>query len=213
MSEHDRIRLLIVDDHTMVRRGLVVFLSAFDDLELAGEASSGAEALELCAQICPDVVLMDLVMPDMDGAAATHLIRQTCPKAQVIALTSFGKADLVKAALQAGAIGYLLKNVSAEELAEAVRAAAAGQPTLAKEAFQVLINMATQPTEPTYDLTESERKVLALMSQGLTNAKIAEQLGVSPSTVKTHVSNILSKMGVDSRVEVVRLALQHGLVN
>jgi len=206
------IRVLIVDDHAMVRRGLMTFLKVFDDLELAGEADNGQAAVELCAQVQPDVVLMDLVMPDMDGVTATHLIRKQWPLVQVLALTSFKEESLVQSALQAGAIGYLLKNVSADELVQAIRAAHAGRTTLSPEAAQALVHAASQPPAPGSDLTERERAVLALMIEGLNNTQIAGRLTVGPSTIKSHVSNILSKLGVASRTEAVTLALRNRLV-
>jgi NarL family two-component system response regulator LiaR len=213
MAEPGRIRVLIVDDHVVVRSGLVAMLLAFDDLELVGEASDGRAALDLCASRQPDVVLMDLVMPEMDGASATRAVRQAHPHTQVIALTSFHEGDLVTAALQAGAIGYLLKNVSADELADAIRAAASGLPTLAPEAAHVLIQQATrQPGSPSWaDLSSREREILALMVRGLNNPDIAAQLDIGRSTVKFHVSNILTKLGASSRTEAVALALQHRL--
>ncbi|GAB4152334.1 MAG: response regulator transcription factor [Candidatus Promineifilaceae bacterium] len=204
------IRVMIVDDHAVVRRGLAAFLSVFDDLELVGEASGGDEAVALCRQYQPDVVLMDLVMPGTDGAAATRSIRQICPQVQVIALTSFREENLVQGALQAGAISYLLKNVSADYLAQAIRDAYAGQPTLAPEATEALIHAAQKP-QPHYDLTLREQEVLALMAQGLSNPEIADRLFVSRSTAKFHVSSILSKLGVESRTEAVVLALQQHL--
>ncbi len=212
MSPSPRIRVLVVDDHAMVRRGLATFLKAFDDLELAGEAASGQAGLELCVQLKPDVVLMDMVMPDMDGAAVTRLLRSRTPSIQVIALTSFVEEILVQSALHAGAIGYLLKDVSAEELAQAIRAAHAGRATLAPEAAQALVHAASQPPPPGLDLTERERAVLALMVEGLNNTQIAAKLTISPSTVKSHVSNILSKLGVASRTEAVTLALRNRLI-
>lgn len=213
MSETKTIRVLLVDDHAVVRSGLSAFLLAYDDLELAGEASSGERAVALCRQVQPDVVLMDLMMPGMDGVAATKLIRETCPAVQVVALTSFKEKELVEGALRAGAIGYLLKDVSADELARAIRAAAAGKATLASEAAQVLIQSTRAPADkPGFDLTAREREVLALMAAGLNNQQIAEQLVVSVSTAKFHVSSILSKLNAASRTEAVSIALHHHLV-
>jgi NarL family two-component system response regulator LiaR len=215
MSEQRPIRVLIVDDHSMVRRGLATILKIKPDLQLAGEAGNGREAVELCARLQPDVVLMDLMMPEMSGAAATASIRQEWPQVQVIALTSFQEKELVRDALRAGAIGYLLKNVSADDLAAAIREAHAGRSTLAPEAIQALIQLEPPPRIPeqdvtaAFDLTPREQEVLILMIEGLTNPDIAERLVVSRSTAKAHVSNILSKMGVSNRAEAIALALQH----
>jgi NarL family two-component system response regulator LiaR len=196
----------------MVRKGLALFLKAFDDLELVGEAESGATAIQLCGEIQPDVVLMDMAMPDMDGVSATRAICKQFPQIQIIALTSFKEGDLVKNALEAGAIAYLLKDVSADELARAIRAAHSGRATLSPEAAQALVQTANQPPSPGLDLTERELEVLALMVEGLNNTQIAGKLTVSPSTVKSHVSNILSKFGVASRTEAVTLALRNRIV-
>jgi NarL family two-component system response regulator LiaR len=203
---------MLVDDHTMVRRGLSTFLLVFDDLKLVGEAENGAEAIRLCAEFLPDVILMDMLMPDMDGVSATRAIRQQFPTVQVIALTSFKDSELIQNALEAGVIGYLLKNVSADELARAIRAAHAGRTTLSPDVAQAIVQAANEPPQPGLDLTERERAVLVLMVEGLNNTQIAAQLTVSPSTIKSHVSNILSKLGVSSRTEAVTLALRHGLV-
>lgn len=207
------IRVMLVDDHTMVRRGLATFLKVFDDLQLAGEAESGEEAIQLCAEVRPDVILMDMVMPEMDGAATTRAIRQQFPQVQIIALSSFKEGKLIKNALEAGAIGYLLKDVSADDLARAIRSAHAGRATLSPEAAQSLVETANLPPTPGLDLTEREREVLTLMIEGLNNVQIAGRLTVSPSTIKSHVSNILSKLGVASRTEAVTLALRTGIVS
>jgi len=207
------IRILLVDDHAMVRRGLATFLMVFDDLELVSEAENGLDAIQRCAETRPDVVLMDMVMPEMDGASATRAIRQQFPQVQVIALTSFKEGELIKNALEAGAIGYLLKDVSADELARAIRAAHSGRATLSPEAAQALVETTNQQPAPGLDLTEREHEVLALMVEGLNNTQIAGKLVVSPSTIKSHVSNILSKLGVASRTEAVTLALRQKLVN
>jgi NarL family two-component system response regulator LiaR len=207
-----RIRVLIVDDHPMVRRGLATFLKVYDDLELAGEAAGGLEAIQLCAELRPDVVLMDMAMPEMDGAAATRLIRKQSEAVHVIMLTSFKDEILIQSALQAGAIGYLLKDVSSDELAQAIRAAYAGRTTLSPGVAEAMVHAAGQPPKPGLDLTERERMVLALMVEGLNNTQIAEKLSVSPSTIKSHVSNILTKLGVAGRTEAVTLALRNGLI-
>ncbi len=212
MSENNTIRVMIVDDHDMVRRGLAAFLRVKPDLHLVGEARDGLEALVVCENVQPDVILMDLVMPKLTGAEATRSIRQRWPHIQIVALTSFEEKDLVREALQAGAISYLLKNVTAEELASAIRAAHSGQSTLAPEAVRALV----QPPDPdpvsTYDLTPREMQVLALLVEGLSNPQIAQRLTVSRSTAKAHVSNILSKLEVSNRAEAVAVALRGNLI-
>jgi NarL family two-component system response regulator LiaR len=212
MTTTPSIRVLIVDDHAMVRRGLAVFIRTKPDLHLVGEASGGHEALILCEQLQPDVVLMDLVMPEMDGVATTQAIRARWPRCQIVALTSFQERDLVQAVLKAGAISYLLKNVDADELADAIRAAHMGRSTLALEAIQALVQIAESPDEPDFGLTPREQEVLALLVKGLNNPEIAERLVVSRATAKAHVSNILSKLGVSNRAEAIALALQKKLV-
>jgi len=213
MTDTKLIRVMLVDDHAVVRSGLSTFLMTCDDMELVGEASSGEQAISLCLKVNPDVVLMDLVMSGMDGATATRRIREECPEIQVIALTSFKEQELVQGALEAGAIGYLLKDVTADELANAIRAAYAGKPTLAPEAAEVLIQATRAPAKKIgFDLTNREREVLALMVQGLNNNDIADTLVVSRSTAKFHVSSILSKLGVDSRTKAVAIAIKTKLV-
>lgn len=212
MTQSGPIKVLLVDDHTVVRSGLGAVLTVCDDLELIGEAGDGEEAIEFCEHNRPDVVLMDLLMPRMDGVAATRAIKGRWPDVKVIVLTSFKEKEYVEGALKAGAVGYLLKNVSAEELVVSVRRAVAGQPSLSPEAAQVLIQKVNEPPLPGHDMTEREREILALMVEGLSNSDIAERLIVSQSTVKFHVSNVLSKLGVASRTEAVALAVKHKLV-
>jgi NarL family two-component system response regulator LiaR len=212
MAEGRQIRLVVVDDHVVVRSGLSAILLAFDDLKLVGEAGNGEEGVRLCRQIQPDVVLMDLVMPGMDGITATKSIRESCPKTQVIALTSFVEDERVQAVLKAGAIGYLMKNVSAQDLVVAIRDAAVGQPTLSTEASRALVHASAGPRPPGLGLTEREREVLSLMAKGLNNSQIAQKLVISASTTKFHVSNILSKLGVSTRTEAVALAVRNHLV-
>jgi NarL family two-component system response regulator LiaR len=206
------IRVMIVDDHAMVRKGLTAFLKNEPGLELVGEARDGREAIECCEQLHPDVILMDLIMPELGGVAATRTIHQRWPQVQVIALTSFQEKELVQDALQAGAIGYLLKNVSGEELAVAIRQAYIGRPTLAPEAVQALIQPRSEAETLAADLTRREQEVLALLVKGMSNPEIAERLVISRSTVKVHISSILSKLGVSSRAEAISLAIQNKLV-
>ncbi|MDX2141360.1 MAG: response regulator transcription factor [Chloroflexota bacterium] len=207
------IRVVVADDHAVVRSGLADFLMVYEDMELVGEANNGRAAVDVCLRMQPDVVLMDMMMPEMDGATATHAIRERCPAIQVIALTSFREEELVNAALKAGAIGYLLKTVTADELAAAIRAAVIGRPTLASEATLALMHTATAPPLPGFDLTEREREVLCLMANGLNNRQIAQKLIVSLSTVKYHVSNIISKLGAANRTEAASIAMQNHLVS
>jgi two-component system, NarL family, response regulator LiaR len=202
------IRVMLVDDHTMVRQGLATFLKVYDDLQLVGEAGDGEAAIQLCTEIVPDVILMDMALPIMDGPTAISIIRKQYPQVQILALTSFKEGELIRKALEAGAIGYLLKDVTADELAQAIYAAHAGRATLSPEAAQALVQNANQPLSAGVDLTNREREVLALLIEGLNNKRIAERRTVSPSTIKSHVSNILSKLGVSSRTEAVALALK-----
>lgn len=217
MNSKTPIRVLIADDHEVVRRGLSFALAAHDDLLLVGEAADGQEAAAACAEVQPDVILMDIQMPRMNGIEAARVIRQQHPQIRIIALTTFSDQETVLEMLQAGASGYLLKTTTMDELASAIRLAANGQLTLSAEAAQVLLRptpAAPNAAKPdaSFHLTERELEVLRLMVEGLNNAEIAAQLVVSRSTVKFHVSSILAKMNVTSRVDAVRLALQSGLV-
>ena len=212
MSDPKRIRVMLVDDHAVVRSGLSAFLMVYPDLEMVGEAESGEDAVSRVGLLQPDVILMDLMMPGMDGVATTRAIKQKYPGIQVVVLTSFKEEGMVQGALQAGALGYLLKNASATELSAAIRSAYAKRMTLSSEAAQVLVQATTQTVPAGDDLTEREREVLALMVEGLNNGEIAERLVVSPSTVKFHIANIFNKLGVDNRVGAVTLALQRRLV-
>jgi NarL family two-component system response regulator LiaR len=213
MTDEATIRVMLVDDHQMVRNGLGTFLLVHDDLELVGEASDGEQALAMFDRAQPDVVLMDLKMPRMDGVAATRALLKRDPAVRIIALTSFKEEKLIQRAMDAGAIGYLLKDIGADELAEAIRAAHRGEPTLASEAAWVLFKASRQRQELGDDLTKREREVLRLLVDGLTNPEIADELFISQSTVKSHVSHILSKLDVATRTEAVSLALQQGLID
>lgn len=213
MNRSETIRVMLVDDHQMVRNGLGTFLLVHDDLELVGEAKDGEQALAVFQRVRPDVVLMDLKMPRMDGVEATRALVERDPHVRVIALTSFKDEGLVQEALDAGAIGYLLKDVDADDLADAIRAVHRGEPALAPEAAWVLFKARRREPRLGDDLTDREREVLGLIVEGATNPEIAERLFISASTVKTHVSSILSKLGAATRTEAASLALQERLID
>ena len=205
------IRVLVVDDHEMVRTGLAAFIRANKNLELVGEAAKGAEAVHLCAQLQPDVVVMDMMLPDIAGPIVIRSITGNSETIQIIALTSFSDEALVQAALQAGAISYLYKTVSGTQLVQAICSAYEGRATLAPEALQALIHSQLQARKPGYDLTAREQEVLELMTKGMNNLQIADHLSVSRWTIKAHVGSILSKLGVTNRTEAANLALQQAL--
>jgi len=206
------IRVLIVDDHKVVRQGLRLFLRVDPDIEIVGEAANGAEAVERARQLAPDVVLMDILMPVMDGIAATAAIRKERPEIEVLGLTSILEDSAVVEIMRAGAIGYLLKDLDGDDLCRAIRAAAAGQVQLAPEAFARLMRE-LRPPEQIEVLTEREQDVLRLLGQGQSNKQIARSLHLREETVKTHVSKILHKLGVQSRTQAVLYAMRNGLMS
>ncbi|MBZ0301066.1 MAG: response regulator transcription factor [Anaerolineae bacterium] len=206
------IRVLIVDDHPVVRNGISLFLETCEDIECVGQVDSGRKALRACDELQPDVVLMDVVMPDMNGVETTRAIRESHDEIQIIALTSFENEESVPAMIDAGAISYLLKNVAVDEIADAIRRAYQGKGMLSPEASQALVRSVNRPKPLGHDLTARELEVLALIVKGLNNTEIGEILFISTSTVKNHVSNILAKMDAVTRSEAAALAVQHKLV-
>lgn len=214
----EQIRVLIVDDHQVVRQGLRTFLELHDDIAVVGEAGDGAAAVTLARQLQPDVILMDLVMPEMDGIAATRAIKTLGKATQVIALTSFTEDDKVFPAIQAGAASYLLKDVSPADLVAAIRAVHRGEPRLHPDIARKLMEQVTRQASATRapasdDLTEREREVARLVAQGCSNGEIAQKLVISDKTVKTHISNILSKLSLQDRTQLAIYAIKHGLVD
>jgi NarL family two-component system response regulator LiaR len=207
------IRVLIVDDHFMVRDGLKIFVNVSAGMTCVGEADSGEAALRLCERLRPDVVLMDLMMPGMDGVETTEQIRKQYPATRIVALTSFADKELVQRAVRAGATGYLLKNASMPQLSAAIRQAHEGRATLSVEAAEALMSVVSEPEAPGQDLTEREREVLVALGEGLTNLEIARALGISESTTRFHISNVFMKLGVTNRTEAVRFAMRHKLIS
>lgn len=209
--EPNPIQVMIVDDHMMVRDGLKMFLSIYDDIAVVAEAEDGAQAVASCAQQQPEVILMDMVMPKVDGPTATARILAHFPAIRVIALTSFMEETLVQRAIEAGAISYLLKDIYADKLAAAIRDAHCGQSTLTAAAAQALIHCARRPPPPGHDLTPRERDVMRLLVDGKTNQEIADELTINLGTARLHVSNILAKLGVSNRTEAALFAVRHEL--
>ena len=213
MKQTNPIRVLIVDDHAMVRSGLKNFIYGYEWMEPVGEAGNGIEAVEFCAENDVDVVLMDMIMPQLDGSEATRRIMALGKPVRVIILTSFHEQDLVEEALRAGATSYLLKNVTAQELASAIRSAYAGHATLAPEATEALIKSTREKLDVGFSLTGRELEVLSLLVEGLSNREIADRLSLSEATVKFHLTNIFSKLGAKNRVEAATIALDYNLVD
>lgn len=215
MIDQKKTSVFIVDDHDMVRAGLSVFLQGFEDLELIGDTNDGNKAVEMIQNLKPDVVLMDLVMPGISGVDIIKAVHQSCSTTKILALTSFNEKQLIYDAMHAGAIGFILKNVSIDELADAIRSAAKGKPTVNVDVLQVLIEFPLKENNTgsdNFQLTNREHEVLSLIVNGLTNQKIAETLMIETSTVKSHVSNILKKLNVGSRTEAAALATQLHLI-
>jgi NarL family two-component system response regulator LiaR len=207
------VRLLIVDDHSVVRQGLRMFLKTDRDIEIVGEAGDGAEAVRLARELQPDVVVMDLLMPVMDGIQATAAIRREMPHTEVVALTSVMEDVSVVEAVRAGAIGYLLKDTEAHELRRSIKAAAEGQVQLSPQAAQLLVHAVRTPVHEPESLTEREMQVLRLLAQGHSNKEICQALDIGEQTVKSHVGHILAKLGVSSRTQAALYAMRTGLVS
>ncbi len=213
MTRAQKIRILIADDHQLVRFGLATMLATVEDFEVVAEAENGEQAMALCEKHQPDTILMDLNMPHVNGTEAISRIKEAYPDINIIALTGFGSADLIMAALSVGATGYLLKNIGADVLIDAIRNVNKGHTILGPEITKTLVSKKNSIWKQTdYDLTERELEILAMLADGLTNPKIAEELNLSVSTIKTHVSNILSKLHVSTRGEAVKLATDKNLL-
>ncbi len=213
MSSPNPIRVLLVDDHGVVRTGLRVFFDLLDDIEVIGEAADGSEGVAMARRLQPDVVLMDLLMPNMDGVTAIGRIKAESPEIEVVAMTSFIEEEKVTAALEAGATGYLLKDAGADEVAQAIRAAMAGEMVLDPQVTRLLAQrMRAKPApDPVEPLTDRERDVLRLVARGLSNKEIAYELGIAEGTARTYVSNILGKLGLTSRTQAALYAVEHKL--
>jgi len=212
MTDSRPIRIVVVDDHDVVRHGLRVFIRTFADMEFVGEANNGLNAIQVCLETNPDLVLMDIFMPQMDGIEAIKRIKQDNPYIKILALTSSRAEETVVGALKAGATGYILKNASFEEMDRAIRDVMMGRRSLSPEAASALIQATTRPPEEHFDLTPRELEVLALLVTGVNNGEIAERLFVSVSTVKYHIGNLFTKIGATNRVEALKIAMEHHLI-
>ena len=212
MNTHDKIKVLIIDDHDMVRKSLKILLDSFDDFEVVADIDNGLMGLTLCRKYQPDVVLMDILMPGLDGIVTTRMIHESWPSIQIVALTSSSDENIIHDVVQAGAISYLLKNGSIDDVADAVRAAYHRQPVLSSLAIQALISTTQHPFSFGYDLTRRQKEVLALMVEGLNNRQIARTLVISNSTVKNHICSIYAKLNTTNRTQTVALAVKNQLV-
>jgi NarL family two-component system response regulator LiaR len=212
MSEQAPIKVVIVDDHPILRHGIKTMLFTFDDISVVGEAGNGLEALARCQDTKPDVMLMDVVMPGMNGVETTRAVLKQCPQVKIIMLTSFPNQGLVQEALEAGAVGFLLKDAPIDTLGDAIRSAHAGHSTLAPEATQALIQDKSRPPKLGHDLSPREREVLALVVEGLSNEEIADRLVISVNTVRKHVSACMSKLEATNRAQAAAQAVRHQIV-
>jgi two-component system, NarL family, response regulator LiaR len=212
MTEKKVIKVIVVDDHPLVRHGIKTVFEAYDDIEMIAEAENGKEALEICAKYKPDVVIMDMVMPILDGAEATSQLIRSFPDIKVIALTSFNDKDLIRKSLKAGAVSFVLKNVSGAKLVKIIKDAYKGKSVLSPYATKILLTELREKTDEKIKLTKREKEILTLIVEGLSNKEIAKRLFLSNSTIQFHVSNILSKLGVSKRTEAAYLALKQKLV-
>ena len=212
MTEKIKIKVMVVDDHPLVRHGMKTVFEAYDDIDLVAEAENGKEALEMCEKYKPDIVIMDMVMPILDGAEATSLLVKRFPDIKVIALTSFNDKDLIKKSLKAGAVNFLLKNISGAKLVKTIKDVYKGKYVLSPHATKILLTELREKTDDDVKLTKREKEILTLIVEGLSNKEIARRLFLSNSTIQFHVSNLLSKLGVSKRTEAAYLALKQKLV-
>lgn len=212
MIVKNKIKVLIADDHPLVRYGIKTFLETYDDIYIVGEAENGREAIEICEEHLPDVVLMDVRMPGLNGIEATNHILKKRPNIKVIILTTFVDKELIENSLNAGASSYLLKNESGERIARVIRDAYQGKSNLSPEATKIMISEVRNPLSKRYQLTKREKEILSLMVEGLSNKEIAKRLTLSTSTIQFHITNILSKFGVSKRTEAIYLALKRKLL-
>jgi two-component system, NarL family, response regulator LiaR len=212
MTEKNKIKVMVVDDHPLVRHGMKTVFEAYDDIEMVAEAENGKEAIEICVKYKPDVVIMDMVMPILDGAEATSQLIKKFPDIKVIALTSFNDKDLIKKSLKAGAVSFILKNITGAKLVKIIKDVYKGKFVLSPHATKILLTELREKSDESIKLTKREKEILALIVEGLSNKEIAKRLFLSNSTIQFHVSNVLSKLGVSKRTEAAYLALKQKLV-